>query len=67
MAALAIAISLLLLGGGLILPHTPTVLQPWFQGLVAACVAALIYARAEARSRARGVDLARIVRELPVE
>ncbi len=67
MAVLAIAISLFLLGGGLVLPHTPVILQPWFQGVVAACVAAIIYTAARGRSRARGVDLARVARELPTE
>jgi amino acid transporter len=67
MAALAIAISLFLLWGGLLLPHTPTVLQPWFQGAVAACIAAVIYARAERRSRAHGTDLACLASEPPLE
>ncbi|MGH7210239.1 MAG: APC family permease, partial [Acetobacteraceae bacterium] len=67
MAVLAIAISLFLLGGGLVLPHTPVVLQPWFQGVVAACVAALIYVRAQSSARRRGIDLGRIAHELPTE
>jgi amino acid transporter len=67
MAIAAIAISLYLLYGGLIVPNTPWFLQPLFQGLVAAAIAVWIYSGAHRRADSRGVALAQVATNLPLE
>ncbi|HET6234444.1 MAG TPA: APC family permease [Acetobacteraceae bacterium] len=67
MAVLAIAISLFLLYGGLIVPNTPWYLQPLFQGAVAACIAILILLSAQGRARAHGLALTQVATNLPLE
>jgi len=67
MAVLAIAISLVLLYGGLIVPNTAWYLQPLFQGAVAAVVAVLILLSARSRARAQGVELHQVATGLPLE
>jgi ABC-type Fe3+-siderophore transport system permease subunit len=67
MAVLAIAISLFLLYGGLIVPDTPWYLQPLFQGAVAAGIAILILLSAQGRARAHGLTLTGVATNLPLE
>jgi amino acid transporter len=67
MAVLAIAISLYLLYGGLIVPNTPWYLQPLFQGAIAAGVAGLILLSAQGRARAQGIELHQVATNLPLE
>ncbi|MGH7123030.1 MAG: APC family permease [Stellaceae bacterium] len=67
MAVLAIAISLVLLYGGLIVPNTAWYLQPLFQGAVAAGVAVLILQSAQGRARSHGVELHQVATGLPLE
>jgi len=67
MAVAAIAISLVLLYGGLIVPNTPWFLQPLFQGAIAAGVAVLILLSAQGRARAHGLELHQVATGLPLE
>ncbi|HKX11077.1 MAG TPA: APC family permease [Stellaceae bacterium] len=67
MALLAIAISLVLLYGGLIVPNTAWYLQPLFQGAIAAGVAVLILRSAQHRARAHGTELHQVATGLPLE
>jgi amino acid transporter len=67
MAVLAIAISLVLLYGGLIVPNTPWYLQPLFHGAIAAGVAGLILLSAQGRARAQGIELHQVATNLPLE
>jgi amino acid transporter len=66
-AALAVVVAAVLLAGGAILPKTPWFLQPLFQSLVAACIGAAVYANASRRANARGIHLAAVAHELPLE
>ena len=67
MAVLAIAISLVLLYGGLIVPNTPWFLQPLFQGAIAAGIAGVILLSAQGRARAHGLELHQVATGLPLE
>lgn len=67
MAILSIAISVVLLYEGLIVPDTSWFLQPLFQGVVAACVAICLYAMSARRARADKVELKQVAAELPLE
>ncbi len=67
MAVLAIAMSLVLLYGGLIVPNTAWYLQPLFQGAVAAGIAVLILRSAQERARAHGTALHQVATGLPLE
>ena len=67
MAVLSIVIAVVLLYGGLIVPHTPWFLQPLFQGVVAACVAIWIYLVARQRARNNNIVLTHVASELPLE
>jgi amino acid transporter len=51
----------------MVLPKTPIMFQPFFQGIVAVLVAAAIYVTALRRARRQGVTLGRIATELPLE
>jgi basic amino acid/polyamine antiporter, APA family len=67
MAVAAIAISLYLLYGGLIVPNTQWFLQPLFQGAVAAVIALGLLALANRRAEGMGVKLAQVASNLPLE
>ena len=67
MAVAAIAISLVLLYGGAVVPNTAWYLQPLFQGAIAAGIAVLVLRSAQQRARAHGTELHQVATGLPLE
>ncbi|MDA8048428.1 MAG: APC family permease [Rhodospirillales bacterium] len=67
LSILAIAVALVLLWGGAVVPHTPFLLQPIVQSLIAAAVAAFIFVRARPRLAQAGMTLPHLAAELPLE